>query len=148
MHKPKNADTHLIRYAKGHYEVGNLWEDLARIISERNALGLKGLSERKQLLAENVFYITYKYININESEFKQFVLDLQPTNWWKYNMGKGIKIFDPDPKGYDYYEMLVKVCLKKLRYMSVFDKNGNVILELDEPNEDILPLKKKEREND
>ncbi len=34
----KNADSHIYLYAKGHYQRGNLIEDLKKIFGERSAI--------------------------------------------------------------------------------------------------------------
>jgi len=139
----KNADSHLLLYAKHHYQTGDLWEDLAKILAERNALDPEYLNKR--LIFENVVHITLDYIKVDARTMADFVLEMQPAAFWKWSHKLS---FEVDPEDYDFYYAAVRKCLSLLAVTQVYGDGGKVLIVLDPPDENILPLKKERKENE
>jgi len=132
----KNYDSHVLLYAKHHYQTGNLWEDLAKILAERNALDPNHITP--QLIFENIVHITLDYIKINARQVANLLMDIQPSNWWMFSEKRSINV---DISEYDFYKAAVIKCLSLLAITTVYDKvTGETLIEIDDPDPSILPL--------
>lgn len=122
----KNADSHIYLYAKGHYEKNNLVEDMKKILGKRSGI------DPEYMTAADVVHVllsmTSPYIKDNH-HFREFILDLHPVNYWKLTRGE-----------YSFDEAVIRKCLSILRMTQVIDKDNKVLIELDDPDPDILPL--------
>ena len=144
----KNADSHLLLYAKHHYQTGDLWDDLAKILAERNALSVEYLNKR--LIFENIVHITLDYIKVDARVMADLILELQPAAFWKWSNDISFAV---DPEDYDFYYAAVRKCLSLLAITRVYGDDGEVLIVLDEPDPNILPISKlskfnKENESD
>lgn len=125
----KNPDSHIYLYAKGHYKESHLIEDLQKIFGRRNALDPEYISTEgiMQMLLATV----HPHIS-NSYHFIGFVLDLSPSNRWKFN----------HKDEYVFEHAVIRKCLSILRMTQIIDENNKVLIELDDPDPDILPLSK------
>ena len=123
----KNADSHIYLYAKGHYQKGDLVEDLKRILGERSGI------ESEHITAADITHMLLKIVSPcikTPYHFKEFVLDLHPLNYWRLSRGT-----------YSFEQAVIRKCLSILRGMQVKD-GDEMLIELDDPNPGILPLTK------
>lgn len=130
----KNHDSHVILYAKHHYQENNVIDDLKKIYSVRNAIEPVYINKRdilRNLLNLVERLIVYPNLEINFS-LSDFINDIDPNNYWRINF---------DKTEYDFEEACIKKCLSIISLIRVL-KDGVELLSLDEPNENILPLKK------
>ncbi len=123
----KNADSHIYLYAKGHYEKDDLIEDMKKIIGERCGI------EAEHVTVGNILHvllsIAYLYV-IDLYHFRDFILDLHPVNYWKL-----------DRTNYDFEHAVIHKCLSILA-MTQVKEGDEVLIELDDPDPNILPLTK------
>jgi len=130
----KNADSHIYLYAKGWYKETDVIEDMKRIVSIRNGIEPEYCSSKD--IAHLLLSIAQSYIRI-EHDFSNFVMDLSPNSFWAM-------LFYPEEKDrYDFNKSVIRKCLSVLRTVQVMDVD-KVLLELDKPDPEILPLKKVE----
>ena len=123
----KNADSHIYLYAKGHYQRGNLIEDLKKIFGERSAIDPEYYS------VEDILHVLLGIVcpRIESSYyFREFILDLLPINYWRLDRGE-----------YDFEHAVIYKCLSVLR-MTQVKEGSKILIELDDPDPDILPLTK------
>lgn len=129
--KMKNADSHLYLYAKGHYQKDNLIEDMKKILSERSNIPKEYIQTQDILVV--LLRLTYKHIKGNEGKFTNFMFGLLPDYIWKFG-GKAEEKIDIT---------IIRNCLSILQNVRVKNE-GKILIELDDPNPDILPLIGKE----
>ena len=134
----KIPDSHIILYAKHHYQETNLIEDLKKIYSIRNAVDIEYLNTR-EILA-NLLDLVEKLIKIPELEIRftlsNFISDIDPNSF------ENRFYIEAEKKEYNFEEACIKKCLSLIRLMRVY-KDDIQLIPLDEPNENILPLVKK-----
>jgi hypothetical protein len=120
----KNSYSHIILYAKNHYVKRDTIEDLKIIISHRCDVpsGQLGL----QAVLDNLIKVTYKYIPKNEHHFTKFIERLNPA-------------YDTMRNDESTEIRTIRACLNVLARIQVND-GDLVLVELDEPSRDILPL--------
>jgi len=140
---PKNADSHLLLYAKCHYQTGDLWKDLAKILAQRNLLDPEYLNKR--MIFENIVHITLDYIRVDSRAVADLILEMQPAAFWKWSKDLSFAV---DPDDYDFYYAAVRKCLSLLALTQVYGDDGEVLIALDPPDENILPLRKEWKENE
>lgn len=130
----KNDDSHIILYAKHHYQEGNVIDDLKKIYSVRNATNIEHINSRDILNC--LLILVERLIKTPELEINfsliDFISDIDPDSYWNYNL---------DKKEYNFVEVCIKKCLSIISLIRVY-KDDIEIFPLDEPNENILPLKK------
>jgi hypothetical protein len=131
----KNSDTHIYLYAKGHYIETDTLEDMKKIVAER--CGFNAEDVRVKDIQSILTSIAFKII-INsgnpEHFFDDFIEGISPDNMWRIMTKQKME-------DYDFNLAVIEKCLSVIRFVSVKDDDGNRILELDEPNGNILPLK-------
>ncbi len=119
-----NADTHYL-YAKGHYQITNLRDDLRRINVERCSISLEYCRIGDVLLV--LLEIAADRIRQSgnpENMFREFVLHLFPEGRWKIGAREDE----------DFTDVVLKNCLSVLRNTKV---EG---LQLGQADSSILPL--------
>ena len=134
MNKPIDYN-HVYLYAKHHYKRTDTITDLKIILSKRSLIDIEFISGEDIIgcLTE----ITWKEINRCGNptyEFNDFVMRILPQNRWKVN--------NRDKELEDLNVAIINSCLSVLSQSLVKDDNGNVLLELGEPDSSILPLVK------
>jgi len=122
----KNADSHVYLYAKGHYEKNDLIKDLKKIFSERNGIDPGYISIRD--ITHMLLSMTWPHVN-DTYHFTDFILDLDPSCYWKLSNDD-----------YTFGHAVILKCLSILRMTTVKDKDNKTLIELDDPDPDILPL--------
>jgi hypothetical protein len=122
----KNADSHVILYAKGWYEKTNTIDDLKKIYSVRNGIDAEYITINNILSC--LLKLTYEYITC-ERHFIDFIAELNPDRW---NFNK--YSFDDD---YTYGNAVINKCLSVLSLIKGSDiKDG-----LDKPDENVLSIR-------
>lgn len=159
-----NCDRHIYLYAKGHYLVKNLVEDLRLICAERcgnyntkygNIYNLEEVEKCKVSVKDTVLvmtYIIYPYIQkTGLGVFLEFINDIHPRNTWKVGyMNKqsdiaGNKEKD-DYSDYDYFTAILYKYCSILRNLTIQEIKEVGKCELGEPDYDLFPMFKKEQE--
>jgi len=121
----KNEDSHIILYAKYHYErSGNIMNDLRKICAHRCCVEERFMPDHN--IAQIVLEIALPKIMVNQRNCGSFIWSVLPIT------------------GIDVHEHLVKRCLVEIMNMKIYDHDGNLILELDDPGPNILPIKNKD----
>jgi len=103
---------------------------MKKILGERSGIGAEHISRQDILMV--LLPLVYKYLKDNESKFCQFLENLFPDNRWKVG-GKDDEDVD------SFCVAMIRNCLSVLRNVQVLD-GDKVLLELDEPDEKILPF--------
>lgn len=134
----KNSDSHIYLYAKNHYKVTDTIEDMKKIIGERCAFNAEDVRVKdiQSILTNIAFTIILKTGN-PEHFFDDFIEGISPDNMWR-------TMTNQKKEDYDFNLAVIEKCLSIIRFVEVKDSNGKYILELDEPDANILPLKKRE----
>ena len=136
----KNSDTHIYLYAKGHYEITDTISDLRIIVGERCCIFPEDVRivDIYNLLTRMAFqHIIDSY---NTMHFLgEFLDDINPKNMWRV-------ITKQEDKNYDFTMAVIEKSLSVIRHVKVKD-GDKILLELDEPDRNILPLKKRENED-
>jgi|AntAceMinimDraft_18_1070375.scaffolds.fasta_scaffold161098_2 hypothetical protein len=132
--KMKNADSHIFLYAKHHYKATDTIEDLKKIISVRSMIPVEYIN--KENILSVLSTIAYPYIN-KEWGFQNFMEDILPQNAWK--TGGSIE----REKNQDFELNIIRKLLSVISLITVNGENGNILIELDEPDSSILPLRDK-----
>ena len=118
---------HVLLYAKGHYKQDNIIDDLKKIYAKRSAINPEDMSLSDVCeLSLNALekYAPNKVSHVIEDLFKN-----------------SIRLFY-DKKEYSnefYLTIILQSILSKLRYILIV-KNEKIILNLGEPDKNILPL--------
>jgi hypothetical protein len=121
----KNPDSHLFLYAKMHYQQSHyLMEDLRKICAHRCSVDKKFLVNSH--IADVLLEVALPYIKKSDYSLKAFIYGLNENRSNSY-----------------YNTRLIKLCLNELMRAKVHDSEGNIILELDDPDPNILPLSEK-----
>ncbi len=123
----KNTDSHVYLYAKGHYKESDLVEDMKKVFGERNAI------EPEHITAADITHMLLKIVSPylkTPHHFREFVLDLHPVNYWRLSRGT-----------YSFDQAVIRKCLSILR-MTQVKEGDEVLIELDDPDPNILPLTK------
>ncbi len=126
----KNANSHLYLYAKNHYKVTDTIEDLQKIVGERQMLepNLVTISDITKVLLHIV--IPYMAKNNPDHKFMDFIDAISPNNFWQYR----------NTKEYDFSMAIINKCLSIMSLTRV-RSDDKILLELDKPDPNILPLK-------
>ncbi len=124
----KNTDSHIYLYAKGHYQRNDVIKDMKKIITERCNIDAEYITIDDILSV--VLPIAYKHIKNNEYKFIDFISNLKPQNLWKYGPAK--------EENFDI--IIIRNCLSVLSITQVKEKDGKILIELDEADSHILPL--------
>ena len=123
-----NADSHIYLYAKNHYEQsGDLWEDLRIIIAHRNMMDLDKIDKKDILYV--VSGVAAKHIGSVPVFLDGMINDMFP-------------ILRSEQKDTEASSILLRNLLRVLLLVEVYDGYGNAIIRLDNPDPNILPLKK------
>jgi hypothetical protein len=124
----KNADSHIFLYAKYHYKRGNVISDMQHIIGERCAL------EPEHVDVESIISVltevTYPYIK-TENQMFEFLKDCFRR--------ASTKCFYVNHETKFGAEEIINSMLVILGNQKVYDKEGHELIELDEPDYDLLP---------
>ena len=120
-----NLSTHIYLYAKGHYECGDLINDLREIVSHRNNISPRYVSVQDiiNILTKLVYYHLRDSGN-TERFFVDFIDGLLPRNLWMLTPERDVT----------FEEVIILKCLSVLRMVEV---DG---LDLGDADADILPL--------
>jgi hypothetical protein len=130
--KKSNADSQVILYAKGHFQKSEgdngMWNDLRILFGERNwippeTIHISDICTMLLMLVE-----TYNKDNVSLS---QFIRDIDPkVSYWLYS-----------DKPWNFHASVAKKCLSILKFIKVRnEKTNEVIVHLDPPNPNLLPL--------
>jgi hypothetical protein len=146
----KNENSHIYLYAKNHYQKGDVWEDMRKIVAYKFKLKEDLISNQDIILAVTTIIRKHKEFS-QEQIFYEFLIDISPESCWKtgyYTVDKYPELFNKSrlPRNYeeqyDYWTAVLFKGLSIINMLRVF--NGEkVLIEIDEPNAEILPLKKK-----
>jgi hypothetical protein len=130
-------ERHFYLYAKNHYKTGDIIEDHKIILGKYCAIEPKHIRELDIIRILSVA----AFRHIKEREFYEFIEEIDPNHWW-YKM-------KPDMK-YNFYEKVITRLSVIIGATRVFDKNGDMIMNLGEADYTILPKPKhiEERENE
>lgn len=140
-----NGYQHVFLYAKHWYKRSDdVFADLKKILEHRNGVEAKHISNG--VVVSSLAGIARDIISEspNTNEFTEFVNDVHPANCWK--IGYTLKSRFPNSpdaldEEYDYYKAVVYKILSMISMITVLDDDGNVILDIGEPDENILPLR-------
>lgn len=127
----KNPNSHILLYAKGHYKKNDIWEDLGKIVAERCALPM--IASKRDVF-QVVIGVTIDLILESpnrRNKLKQFI-----TNASAFRFAP----FDLRHENHDSSMGFIEACLIELMQLPVKDEKGNILIELDEANPEILPL--------
>jgi hypothetical protein len=119
----KNDDSHIILYAKGWYKRNDVIKDMKIILGERGCIEPRHVSPNNivGVLSKLIFpYVDDKY------KFSSFLENIL-CSYFDFEMHK---------------EPLVKfidACLSILSKLQIKDNEGNILLELDDPDYELLP---------
>lgn len=126
----KNANSHIVLYAKGHYKRSNMMDDLKILVANRSGL------EPDQIFDTTVFDVIYNiaYPFLTQSFLRSVILDSFGDNNSKFYI-----------EGNDQTSLaqIIERLLVIISMIGVLDDDGNTIYELDEPDYSILPKPKK-----
>ncbi len=130
----KNADSHIIHYAKGWYKKTDTVEDLKILYGKRNGVDPKFLGKGK--IATLLLELCYKrHDSWNSYTFSDFVMSLSPDDRWK-NYGYGTT------DDYDFYLSVIHRCLSEMSILQIYafkaDGRKIAIVPLDEPDYSLL----------
>jgi hypothetical protein len=129
MDKPrKNWDSNIWLYAKGHYFVADIVEDLKVIMSDRCYVQVEHVHPAD--IVSVLLGIVWPLIKQNDNRFFDFVLGLDPDQAWKVAYGD-----ESDP----FHRRLIAQCLSVIRLTRV-QEDDKVLVELDDPDPTLLPL--------
>jgi hypothetical protein len=130
----KNSDSHILLYAKGWYKKTDIIEDMKILVAQRY------FWNKEDCTIDNIvsccINLIYRYCILNQPEhiacynFHNIFEDLKPDNIWKCGYAS---------RSYTYNEAIIRKTLSMLSIVSV-QKDGIKLIELDEPDEKILPL--------
>ena len=136
---------HFYLYAKGWYqESASKIVDIRRLIANRCGLDFKHVNHRD--IRNILLTLVYRHID-SELAFIEFFERMQPTDCWKTGYVTKDSLVDSDVE-YDPFVAFVYACLGVLSRVSVKTLEGELILNLGEPDESVLPLKKGGKENE
>lgn len=126
----KNPNSHIILYAKGHYEKSeDIWTDMKILIAHRSMLPLELVSRND--VVHVVLDITLDLIlqseMDNKTELSRFIIGLNPVD-----------IFHR-PIEEDYPTRILKKCLSIIKFSKV-EEGDKVFIELDDLDPEILPI--------
>ena len=129
----KNSDSHIYLYAKHHYKRGDIVEDLQKILSKRSALPVECITKEDIILV--LSSIVYPEIN-SKYRFRDLLNDILPKNAWI--VGGSSKI----EENKDIELNIIRKFLSIIAHTTIIGENGKRLIELDEPDSNILPLNK------
>jgi len=98
---------------------------MKRILGERAGIGAEHISQKDIVMV--LFPLMYLHLKDSENLFCRFLENLFPAEAWEISKESPLMI------------VMVKNCLSVLRFVQVLD-GDKVLLELDEPDENILPF--------
>jgi hypothetical protein len=75
--------------------------------------------------------IVYPIVSKTESKFKEFVTYLSPDEYWRCR---------DNQEDYDFYKALIMQCNSILQNTQVRGEHEEILLDLGEPSESVLPL--------
>jgi hypothetical protein len=136
----KNAYSHLYLYAKHHYKRTNVVEDLKVICGK-----ICGC-DPEHMYVDDVMYwclkTACKHLQEDKKDlldiFREFLSDISPDNCWKTGCSY---------KPYSFELAVIHKCLSVLSMVSVREPSTNtILLELDEPDPNLLPLRRNQHE--
>lgn len=122
----KNADSHIVLYAKWHYKTSDMMDDLKVLVANRCGLELNQISDIT--VFDVIYNIAYPFLT--QSSLRSIILDSFTDNNPGFNVGRNDKL---------YFGQIVKKLLTIISMIEVLDGDGNTIYELDEPDYSILP---------
>jgi hypothetical protein len=139
MEPRKTCDyNHLILYAKGHYKRTDLLADLKLIVAERCALDPEHVSNNDVWQVVSSALIEHA----SKRQMEEYLGRLFQKGIWDYNRESVISFaHDDDCPIRRALGMVTGI----LAHLPVLDKDGNVILELGQPDPKVLPLKEKDK---
>jgi hypothetical protein len=116
----KNADSHIILYAKGWYKRANCEDDLKAILAHRNECEKEHISRESIIIV--LTQIVYPYLT--EHYFRE--ISIRTFSKFHQNLYK-----------MNEFEMFLKELLSILSALQIKDDN-KILIELDEPDYNIL----------
>jgi hypothetical protein len=130
-----NFDRHFFLYAKLHYEIGDIMEDLKTMVSARSGIDRRYV--KTDLIVELLLGVAYPYIKY-ESDLAELALSALPSSWSRIarapQVGSEYPVFEKD-----IAHGICGYLLKVLGYTKVCD----IPFDLGEADPNILPLRKK-----
>ena len=136
MTQPKNHERHFYLYAKYHYQINDVIEDLKKIQADRCNINVELISVYD--VAHILLELVGEHIGYEDSDldkFMTFVLDLSPEQHWVYIPARSVSEITQKKDTDSFYIALIHKCLSILRYTEIKDLN----LGIADPR--ILPLK-------
>jgi len=133
-----NRYRHFYLYAKGHYKKNDVMADLKKIASNYTAIDVEFISSNDiiRILTTEIWRL------MDERLFSELISDISPDNIWKTN-----KFAQNETNGesdsYNYVHAILSKYLSILSFVTVFETIAGIettVLELGEPDENILPL--------
>ena len=120
------ADRHIWLYAKGHYKITDTVEDLKKLMGERSNIDPEYITSGD--IISVLLSVVYPLIS-SEEKTKDFIIGLHPENYFKAS----------NSGDYTFQDAFFKKCLSVIRYVTV-RKDGEWIIDLGEPDPELLPL--------
>ena len=137
----------IINYAKGWYERNETIYDLAILMTDIYLLNVVHI--KKGDIRTNMIQLCFDVgIFDNDRKFFDFMTDISPENYFKNIEGprdkEGWYFYTPHPD-YDFDRAVIMKCLRMLAMLAVKDKDGNLLIDYEEPNYNILRKKQDEK---
>ncbi len=146
-----NEYSHLYLYAKGHYLKSDVIEDLRRICGP-----ICGIDPWDMSIDDVMYWclkVACKHMQEEKRDlldiFRDFLGDISPDNCWRvgYYTKHASWAKERLTAPYIFEKAVIYKCLSIIMMVSVKEpKTGKILLALDEPDSNILPLNKKAKE--
>ena len=125
------ADRHIYLYAKGHYQKGDLIEDLKRIVGERSSVLPEYITIQDIIVV--LVSITYSVMTVKnqlKDSIIDFILSLDPSAFWQLS----------SLSDYDFRTALILKCLSIIKWTDVV-KGEVILMDLGNADPSLLPLR-------
>ena len=146
---------HAWLYAKNHYKRSkNIARDIGIIFGKRSGLGPEYFDRHPAEVLDQLAHLAYDAIQRSgnpEIAFYEFIRHCSPEENWKVGGKMTHDIFGRRKKGVrseSYATRTIRACLSVMKLTSVKNDKGETILELGEPDPDILPLSENRKKQD
>lgn len=128
----KNQHSHFYLYAKGWYKKTDIVEDYRKLVANYSGIDTEYVSDGN--IISILLNIVYPLIGKNEHNFKDFIWSLSPDlRHWS-------TLYHPGDEEYSFIKALILTCNSIFSTTKVKDDVGTILLELDAPDESVLPL--------
>ena len=135
-----NNYSQFINYAKGMYiqDVDNI-DDLKTLVGEYSLIYPEHVAVNDVI--NHLMDAVSEYMK-TPRDFTKFITKISPDNYFLYT--DDVQYVYRDHPDYDFYRAVIETCLSTLRCLKIKEQGENgelcTLIELDKPNDDILPL--------